>query len=223
MIQILVVEDDKKLNEIVCEHLKRHGYQVCGCLNANEAFDEMYTKPYDMIISDIMMPEIDGYELAQSVRKLNENIPILFMTAKDDFLSKQKGFEAGIDDYMVKPVNLEELVWRIKALLRRANIAEQKKLEVGTLTMDKEDMSVTLNGEEIPVTVREFNILYKLLSNPKRTFSREQLLDEFWGIESNSSLRSVDVYITRLRDKFSKCQDFKIKTVYGLGYKVVIE
>lgn len=222
MIRILVVEDDKKLNEIVCEHLRKHGYQAHGCLNANEAFDEMYNSLYDVIISDIMMPEIDGFELAKSVRKLNQNIPILFMTARDDFISKQKGFEAGIDDYMVKPVNLEELVWRVQALLRRANIEEKKKLEVGTLVMDKADMSITLDGEEIPVTVREFNILYKLLSNPKRTFSREQLLDEFWGLGSDSSLRSVDVYITRLRNKFAACPDFKIKTVYGLGYKAVI-
>lgn len=223
MIKILVVEDDRKLNEIVCEHLKRKGYQVCGCLNANAAFNEMYNNLYDLIISDIMMPEIDGYELAKSVRKLNQNIPILFMTARDDFVSKQKGFEAGIDDYMVKPVNLEELVWRVQALLRRAHIEEEKKLEVGALVMDKGDMTVTLDGDEIQVTVREFNILYKLLSNPKRTFSREQLLDEFWGLGSDSSLRSVDVYITRLRDKFASCTDFKIKTVYGLGYKAVIQ
>ena len=222
MIQILVVEDDQRLNEIVCEHLMVRGYQVHGCLNANEAFEEMYNKLYDMIISDIMMPGMDGYELARSVREVNHNIPILFMTAKDDFVSKQKGFEVGIDDYMVKPVNLEELTWRVQALLRRANIEENQKLEVGSLIMDKANMVITLDGEEIPATVREFNILYKLLSYPKRTFSREQLLDEFWGIGSDSSLRAVDVYITRLREKFASCLDFKIKTVYGLGYKAVI-
>ena len=223
MVQILVVEDDKKLNEIVCEHLRGCGYQVCGCLDANAAFNEMYNKLYDMVISDIMMPGIDGYELAKTVRKINHSIPILFMTAKDDFVSKQRGFEAGIDDYRVKPVNLEELVWRVRALLRRANIEVDRKLEVGSLVMDKATMTITLNGEEIPATVREFNILYKLLSYPKRTFSREQLLDEFWGLGSDSSLRSVDVYITRLREKFAACPDFKIKTVYGLGYKAVIE
>lgn len=223
MVQILVVEDDKKLNEIVCEHLRGCGYQVCGCLDANAAFNEMYNKLYDMVISDIMMPGIDGYELAKAVRKMNHSIPILFMTAKDDFVSKQRGFEAGIDDYMVKPVNLEELVWRVRALLRRANIEADRKLEAGGLVMDKSTMTITLNGEEISATVREFNILYKLLSYPKRTFSREQLLDEFWGLGSDSSLRSVDVYITRLREKFADCPDFKIKTVYGLGYKAVIE
>lgn len=222
MIQILVVEDDQKLNEIVCEHLRVRGYQVHGCLNANEAFEEMYNKLYDMMISDIMLPGMDGYELAKSIREINHSIPIIFMTAKDDFVSKQKGFEAGIDDYMVKPVNLEELTWRVQALLRRANIEENQKLEVGSLIMDKANMIITLDGKEIPATVREFNILYKLLSYPKRTFSREQLLDEFWGMGSDSSLRAVDVYITRLREKFAVCPDFKIKTVYGLGYKAVI-
>ena len=222
MAQLLVVEDDKKLNEIVCEHLRMKGHQVCGCMGANEAFLEMYNKLYDMVISDIMMPEIDGYQLAKKIRELNHNIPILFMTAKDDFFSKQKGFEAGIDDYMVKPINLEELGWRVQALLRRSNIEESQQLKVGSVVMDKASVTVALDGEEIPVTVREFNILYKLLSYPKRTFSREQLLDEFWELGSDSSLRSVDVYITRLREKFADCPDFKIKTVYGLGYKAVI-
>lgn len=223
MAQILVVEDDRNLNEIVCEHLRNKGYQVCGCTDANGAFNEMYNRLFDMVISDIMMPGIDGYHLAKQIRKINHNIPILFMTAKDDFVSKQKGFEAGIDDYMVKPVNLEELCWRVQALLRRANIEEGQKLKIGNLVMDKNSVTITLDGEEIPVTVREFNILYKLLSYPKRTFSREQLLDEFWELGSDSSLRSVDVYITRLREKFSDCPSFKIKTVYGLGYKAVIE
>lgn len=222
MIQILVVEDDEKLNEIVCAHLKQNGYQVCGCFSANEALNEMYNKLYDLVISDIMMPEIDGYELAKTIREINSTIPILFMTARDDFVSKQKGFAAGIDDYMIKPINLEELVWRIQALLRRANIEEGKKLEVGTLTMDKANMMITLDGNEMSTTVREFNILYKLLSFPQRTFSREQLLDEFWGIGSDSSLRSVDVYITRIRDKYVSCKAFEIKTVYGLGYKAVL-
>lgn len=223
MAQLLVVEDDKSLNEIVCEHLRRQGYQVRGCFNENDAFNEMHDRLYDMVISDIMMPGIDGYEMAKKIRELRHDIPILFMTAKDDFYSKQKGFEVGVDDYMVKPINLDELGWRVQALLRRARIEEKSKLTIGSLEMNKDDMSVTVNGEEIPVTVREFNILYKLLSYPKRTFSREQLFDEFWDLSSESGLRSVDVYITRLRDKFSDCSDFKIKTVYGLGYKAVLE
>lgn len=223
MFKILVVEDDQKLNEIVCSHLRKSGYEVSGTFGANEAYNQMYNSPYDLLISDIMMPGVDGYELAETVRRLNANIPILFMTARDDISSKQKGFAAGIDDYMVKPVDLNELLWRVQALLRRANIAEEKLLTVGNLTMNANDTTAVLDGQEIPVTVREFNILYKLLSYPKQTFSREQLLDEFWGMGTESSLRAVDVYITRIRDKFACCPNFKIKTVYGMGYKAVIE
>ena len=164
----------------------------------------------------ILMPKVDGYEFAQSVREINRIIPILFMTARDDIASKKKGFRLGIDDYMVK------LVLRVDALLRRANIANEKKIIVGRLTMDADEMTATINDEEIPVTVREFNILYKLLSYPKHTFSRQQLMNEFWGLESNTSLRAVDVYITKLRDKFSMCEEFKIITVHGLGYKAIL-
>jgi Response regulators consisting of a CheY-like receiver domain and a winged-helix DNA-binding domain len=223
MINILVVEDDVKLNQIVCAYLNDNGYAAVGCLNPNEAYDMMYNNIYDLIISDIMMPEIDGYEFTKTVREWSKVIPILFMTARDDFTSKQKGFQAGIDDYMVKPINMDELVLRVGALIRRANIMSEKKLTVGSLSMDEDAMTVTLDTEEVPVTVREFNILYKLLSYPKRTFSRAQLMDEFWGIESETSLRAVDVYITKLRDKFSACEDFKIVTVHGLGYKAVLK
>ena len=222
MINILVVEDDVKLNQIVCTHLSNAGYTVKGCLNPNEAYDAMYNSLFDIIISDIMMPQIDGYEFAETVRSLNKTIPILFMTARDDIASKEKGFNSGIDDYMVKPIDMNELVFRITALLRRANIMENKKLVVGNLTLDADEMSVSINDEEIPVTVREFNILFKLLSYPKKTFSRAQLMDEFWGVESDTSLRAVDVYITKLRDKLSDCDGFKINTVHGLGYKAVL-
>jgi len=156
------------------------------------------------------------------VRDVNKTIPILFMTARDDIASKQRGFRAGIDDYMVKPIDLDELVLRVGALLRRANIAKEKQLVVGSLVMDADAMTASVDGADIPITVREFNILYKLLSYPNHTFSRAQLMDEFWGIDSDSSLRAVDVYITKLRDKFSGCHDFKIVTVHGLGYKAVL-
>ena len=222
MINILVVEDDTKLNQLVCTYLNDNGYAAKGCLNPQEAYDLMYNNLYDLIISDIMMPGIDGFEFAQTVRELNKTIPILFMTARDDIASKQKGFRAGIDDYMVKPVDMDELVLRVGALLRRANIASEKRMTLGSLVMDADAMTVAVNDEEIPVTVREFNILYKLLSYPNHTFSRAQLMDEFWGIESDTSLRAVDVYITKLRDKFSGCEDFKIVTVHGLGYKAVL-
>lgn len=223
MINILVVEDDAKLNQLVCTFLNDSGFNARGCLNANDAYDEMYNNLYELIISDIMMPEIDGFEFAQTVRQVNRRIPILFMSAKDDLPSKQKGFQLGIDDYMVKPVILEELLMRVRALLRRANIEMERKLIVGNLELDADAMSATIDGEEVTVTTREFNILYKLLSYPKKTFSRAQLMDEFWGIDSETSLRAVDVYITKLRDKFSGCDGFKIVTVRGLGYKAVLQ
>ena len=178
---------------------------------------------YDLIISDIMMPEVDGFEFAENVRKVNRHIPILFMSARDDLPAKQKGFRIGIDDYMVKPVELAELEMRVRALLRRANIETERKLTVGNLVMDADAMTAMIDNEEIAVTTREFNILYKLLSYPNKTFSRAQLMDEFWGVETDTSLRAVDVYITKLRDKFSDCDGFEIKTVRGLGYKVVLK
>lgn len=222
MIDILVVEDDEKLNRVVCTYLNDSGFQAKGCLNASDAYDEMYEKRYDLIISDIMMPEIDGFEFARTVREVNERIPILFMSAKDDLPSKQRGFRLGIDDYMVKPVELDELLLRVRALLRRANIESEHKICVGNLELDGDGMSAEVNGEEISLTTREFHIIYKLLSYPKKTFSRAQLMDEFWDVDSDTSLRAVDVYMTKLRNKLSGCDGFKIVTVRGLGYKAVL-
>lgn len=222
MIKILVVDDDKDLNRLVCSYLTDCGFAATGCLSANEAYDAMYSELHDLIISDIMMPGIDGFEFAQTVRELNSNIPILFLSARDDLASKQKGFRIGIDDYMVKPVELAEMEMRVRAILRRANIAEAKKLTVGNLTLDGDAVSGEIDGEEIALSSREFNILFKLLSYPKKTFSRAQLMDEFWGLDSDASLRAVDVYITRLRDKLSDCDGFEIKTVRGIGYKAVL-
>ena len=221
MVKLLVVEDDKDLNRSVCTFLNQSGYEATGCLNANDAYDAMYETVFDLIISDIMMPEIDGYEFAKTVRSLNSEIPILFMTAKDDFLSMQKGYRIGIDDYMTKPVNLDELLLRIGALLRRAKIVNSHRLEIGSFVMDLDEHSALLKGEEISLTLREFNILYKLLSYPKKTFSRQQLMDEFWDADTNSGTRTVDVYMTKLRAKLADCDDFEIQTVHGLGYKAV--
>lgn len=223
MFKILLVEDDKELNQSVCAYLNQNGYEAVGCLNANDAYNEMYGNIFDIIISDIMMPQIDGFEFAETVRELNQDIPILFMTAKDDINSKKKGFRAGIDDYLVKPVDLDELTLRIEALLRRAKIASKRKLEIGALVLDVEEHTAYLNEEEINLTVREFNLLYKLLSYPKKTFTRSQLMDEFWDSDSASGPRVVDVYMTKLRDKFSECEDFEIVTVHGLGYKAVLK
>ena len=223
MFKILVVEDDTELNQTVCSFLNQNGYDAIGCLDAGSAYDTMYNNSFHLIVSDIMMPGIDGYEFAKTVRGLDENIPILFMTARDDFASKQKGYRIGIDDYMIKPVDLDELCLRIGALLRRAKIANSHRLEIGRLVLDADERTAVVGNEEISLTMREFNILYKLLSYPKKTFTRSQLMDEFWDTESNAAPRAVDVYMTRLRDKFSGCDDFDIVTVHGLGYKAVVK
>ena len=223
MLKILVVEDDHDLNRTVCAYLRRQGFDAVGCLSADEAYDAMYDKNFDMIVSDVMMPGTDGFEFARTVREMNQEIPILFMTARDDLASKQRGFRIGIDDYMVKPIELDELVMRIGALRRRAKIVSSRRLTIGQLTLDAEEHAAYLSGEEISLTVREFDLLYKLLSYPKKTFTRSQLMDEFWGIDSSSGLRTVDVYITKLRDKLSACKDFEIVTVHGLGYKAVLK
>lgn len=223
MFNILVIEDDRDQNKSVCCFLNMNGYKATGCLCASDAYDEMYRSTFDLIISDIMMPNIDGFELARTVRSLNRDIPILFVTARDDFSAKQKGFAAGIDDYMVKPVDLDELLLRVGALLRRSKIASSHRIEVGGLVMDADERSLRVDGEEIALTAREFDLLYKLLSYPKKTFTRTQLMDEFWDVDTQTGTRTVDVYMTKLRAKLSGCKDIEIQTVHGLGYKVIIK
>ena len=223
MFKILVVEDDRDLNRSVCSFLNHSGYQAIGCLGAEEAYDEMYKNTFDLIVSDIMMPNIDGFEFAKTVRSLNHDIPILFMSARDDFASKQRGFRIGIDDYMTKPIDLDELFLRIGALLRRAKIASSRRLEIGHFIMDADERTVELDGEEIALTAREFDLLYKLLSYPKKTFTRTQLMDEFWDVDTQTGTRTVDVYMTKLRAKLANCNDFEIQTVHGLGYKAVLK
>ncbi|MBQ7488080.1 MAG: response regulator transcription factor [Clostridia bacterium] len=221
MFRILVVEDDRELNAQVCRYLTQSGYAVTGCTDANEAFNTLYNNLFDLIVSDIMMPGMDGFAFATAVRENSREIPILFMTARDDFAAKRQGFQIGVDDYMVKPVDLEELVLRVGALLRRARISNSHRLEVGDVLMDADERSCTVKGENVNLTTREFNILYKLLSYPRKTFTRAQLMDEFWDLDSSSTLRTVDVYMTKLREKFSGTDAFEIATVRGLGYKVV--
>ncbi len=224
MLKLLVLEDDYELNRAVCTYLNRIGYETIACHSAHEAYDAMWGGTViDLIISDIMMPGIDGFTFVETVREQNTDIPILFMTARDDLGAKQRGFRAGVDDYMVKPLDFDELALRIEALLRRAKIAVGRRLTVGSLTLDMDERTACVGDEEIPLTVREFNLLYKLLSYPKKTFTRSQLMDEFWDAATSSSSRTVDVYMTKLRDKFSKCTDFEIVTVHGLGYKAVIK
>ena len=223
MFKILVVEDDRDLNRTVCSFLNHSGYEAIGCLNASDAYDALYANMFDLIVSDIMMPGIDGFEFAKNVRTLNQDIPILFMTARDDIASKQRGFRIGVDDYMGKPIDLDELFLRIGALLRRAKIATSRKLEAGSFVMDADEHTAYLGDEEINLTNREFSILYKLLSYPQKTFTRTQLMDEFWDADTETAPRAVDVYMTKLRSKLAECKDFEIVTVHGLGYKVVLK
>ncbi len=223
MNNVLVVEDDEKMNSILCSHLNKNGYHAVGCVNPVEAYDLLYGSQFDMIISDIMMPQVDGFEFAENIREANKDIPILFITSLDDFRSKQKGFRAGIDDYMVKPVDLDEVLLRIAALLRRAKINSSNELIVGDVKLIKDEMTVYVNGKETPVMPREFQILYKLLSYPKKIFTRSELVDEYWGMEGDTGLRTVDVYVTKLRKVFSDCNSFEIVTVHGFGYKAVLK
>ncbi len=223
MFKILVIEDDKDLCRTLCSYLNTNGYEATSANDASEAYDAMFSNKFDLIVSDIMLPGTDGYEIAKTIRATDSETPIVFVTARDDFLSKQRGFLAGIDDYMIKPIDLEELLLRIGAVLRRSKIASSRKLVVGSLVMDMDERTTKLDGEEIPMTAREFNLLYKLLSYPKKTFTRSQLMEEFWDTGTTSGPRTVDVYMAKLRERFSGCDDFEIITVHGLGYKAVIK
>lgn len=222
MVYILIVEDDVQFNRIVCSYLTENGYNTVGCYSAAEAFDQLERMSFDMIISDIMMPDINGFEFAEQVRATNKDVPFLFLTARDDLQSKEKGYKAGIDDYIVKPVEMKELSFRIEAILRRAKIANKNKISIGDLELDATENAAYYMGENLELSVKEFNILFKFLSYPKRTFTRTQLMNEFWGYDSESAPRTVDVCITKLRAKISKCKDIEIVTVHGLGYKAVI-
>ncbi|MBQ7164512.1 MAG: response regulator transcription factor [Clostridia bacterium] len=221
MFNVLIVEDDQKLNQLIKTTLVKNGYNVYTAKDGAEGIETFDNNYIDLVVSDIMMPNADGYELADGVRKRNANIPILFVSAKDKYEDKQKGFQLGIDDYMVKPIDLNELLLRVSALLRRAQIANERKLTVGSTVLDYDTMTVTREGSEIVLPQKEFNILFKLLSFPNKIFTRTQLMDEFWGLYSESLERTVDVHITRLRDKFKNNTDFEIVTVRGLGYKAV--
>ncbi len=221
MINILLVEDDQKLNKLFYTVLSKQGFNVHIANNGIEAFDILEDNHIDLIISDIMMPKMDGYEFTENVRKTNEDIPILMITAKDDFNSKQKSFLIGIDDYMVKPIDVNEMILRVNALLRRSKIVHDKKQVVGSTVLEYDSLTVTRDDESIVLAQKEFYLLYKLLSYPNKVFTRNQLMDEIWGVDSPSDLQTIDVHINRLRRRFENNPDFKIVTVRGLGYKVV--
>ena len=223
MVKILVVEDDEKLNRLVCLTLENHGYGAVGCLNGESALEKLEEEKFSLVVSDVMMPEMDGFELAKNIRASDKRLPILFTTARDDLASKERGFRIGIDDYLVKPFEPVELVLRVGALLRRADIESKKRLEVGNLVMDEEEHTAYVDGEELPLTVREFDMLYKFLSYPKKTFTRTKLMEEFWDYDSSSTSRTVDVYVAKIREKTSACTGFELVTVHGLGYKAVLK
>lgn len=223
MVKILVAEDDRALNELVCSMLTGNGYTAVSCYDGKEALRRLEENDFDMIISDIMMPGTDGFALAEAVRGTDAKIPILFMTALDDKPSKQRGYRIGIDDYVVKPFDADILLLRVNALLRRANIERSRELTAGNLRMDQEEHTAYVDGKELPLTVREFDLLFKLLSFPKRTFTRAQLMEEFWDFDSSATSRTVDVYMSKLREKTAQCNGFEIMTVHGLGYKAVLK
>ena len=220
MVRILVVDDDCDFNRSLSAILRMRGYAPTSCFSAEEAFDVMEHERFDLIISDIMMKDMDGFEFAEAIRSSDIGTPILFLSALSDVPSKVRGFSLGIDDYLVKPVDFDELCCRIEALLRRARIMTSKRVEAGGFVMDSDEHSARLNGREIALTAREFSILFRLLSSPQKTFTRTELMDEFWDMDSSSGTRTVDVYITKLRAKLAECEDFQIVTVHGLGYRV---
>lgn len=223
MVKILVAEDDKSLNALVCSYLSDNGYEAVGCYDGKQALEMLESRPFDMLISDVMMPEFDGYALAREVRSFDAKMPILFMTALDDKPSKQNAYALGIDDYVVKPFDADILMLRIAALLRRANVEKSRELIVGNLRMNVDEHTAYVDGNEISLTVREFDLLFKFLSFPKHTFSRSRLMDEFWDYDSSATSRTVDVYVAKLREKTSSCNGFEIVTVHGLGYKAVLK
>ena len=223
MIKILLVEDDINLNGLVKTILERNGYSVFGASSALEALKSMENSTYDLIISDIMMPKMDGFEFAKIIRESDKNIPILFITAKDEFDDKLKSYSIGVDDYMVKPIDVKELVLRVGALLRRAKINNERRVQVGTTIIDSDTLTVFENNKETILPLKEFKILFKILSNPNKIFTRSQIMNDCWGMYSESIDRTIDVHITHLREKFKDNEDFEIVTVRGLGYKAVLK
>lgn len=222
MVKILLAEDDFELNEIISSTLRKEGFNVESVFNGLDALNKLYEHKFDIVLSDIMMPLCDGFELARTIRENDAQIPIIFMSARDDKPSKQIGYKAGIDDYITKPFDIDELVFKINAIIRRTKINNSNVLEIGNFKMDLDEHMAYLNNEEITLSVREFDILFKMLSYPKKTFTRSSLMEEFWGFDSSATSRTVDVYLSKLRDKTKDCDGFSIVTVHGLGYKVVV-
>ena len=221
MFKILIAEDDSELRQLFSHVLIKNGYSVTGVCNGKEALDALDKGYYDLIISDIMMPEMDGYELVSSLRTVGYSIPVMMITAKDAFDDMRMGFVSGTDDYMVKPVNVNEMVLRVGALLRRAQMINDRRLVIGGTVMECDSLTVTWDGQSAVLPQKEFMLLYKMASFPGRIFTRQQLMDDIWGYDSDTDTHTVDVHIGRLRDRFRDSKDFKIITMRGVGYKVV--
>ena len=221
MLKILIAEDDRELRQLFSHVLNRHGYTVVGVPNGQEALDALDRDFYDMIISDIMMPVMDGYELVRQLRDVGNTTPVLMITAKDAFDDMRLGFQSGVDDYMVKPINVNEMVLRVQALLRRAQMINDRRQTIGDTVMECDSLTVSVAGESMILPQKEFMLLYKMAAYPGKIFTRQQLMDEIWGYDSESDTHTVDVHIGRLRDRFRDNKDFKIVTIRGVGYKVV--
>lgn len=223
MIKILLAEDDKDLNLVIMTYLKSLGYDVRSVFNGLDALNCFYESKVDIILSDIMMPLCDGFELAREIREKDEKIPILFMSARDDKPSKQIGYRVGIDDYITKPFDLDELGFKLRAISRRLDMETTKELSLGNFIMNQEEHTAKVSGEDIALSVREFDILFHLLSNPKKIFTRSALMEQFWDYDSSATSRTVDVYLSKLREKTRACDGFEIQTIHGLGYKVILK
>ena len=221
MFKVLIAEDDLDLRQLFSRVLTKNGYSVVGVSNGAEALEEMEKSFFDIIISDIMMPVMDGYELVRTLREAGDRVPVLMITAKDAFDDMQTGFSSGTDDYMIKPVNVNEMVLRVGALLRRSQIANERKLTIGGTVLECDSLSVSDGHEQLILPQKEFMLLYKMASYPGKIFTRQQLMDEIWGYDTVSDMHTVDVHIGRLREKFGESKDFKIVTMRGVGYKVV--
>ena len=221
MLKILIAEDDRELRQLFSHVLIRQGYAVTGVADGQQALDALDTDYFDLIISDIMMPVMDGYELVRQLRESGSTTPVLMITARDAFDDMRLGFQSGTDDYMVKPINVNEMVLRVGALLRRAQMINERRQTIGDTVLECDSLTVTTGGESAVLPQKEFMLLYKMAAFPGRIFTRQQLMDEIWGYDSESDTHTVDVHIGRLRDRFRDSRDFKIVTIRGVGYKVV--
>ena len=223
MFKILVVEDDKNLRKLIVTCLEKANYTVFDTKNGEEALELMDRQYVDLIVTDIMMPEMNGYELIKELRDANYNTPILIITAKEYIEDKRVGFSLGADDYMVKPINIDELIMRVKSLLKRSNQANEKKIKIGDVELDYDKLEIRKKDKVYQLTQKEFYLIYKMLSTPDTIFKRQDLIEEIWGLENESDFRTVDVHIKRLREKLEDINEFEIVTIRGIGYKAIIK